>query len=158
MELAATLEILPSEPDSAALNAFLLKRKAADPVHSPDLSLAVIKLMGRASNACKRPVDPEQGHFGLGTRLHAFNRANRRFADLVTQRLVKTVIAHEPCPYSDGELADIASNCTLKEDGARKLERAMTKRIAAAALQSRVGEMFDAIVMGITPKARLSAY
>jgi exoribonuclease-2 len=143
---------LPAEPDSKALNEFLIKRKAADPDHFADLSLAVIKLMGPGEYILERPGGPEQGHFGLAVQDYTHSTApNRRFADLVTQRLVKAVLANQPPPYSDAELATIASNCTLKEDAARKVEREMLKRIAAVAMSSRIGETFDAIVTGVTP-------
>ncbi|MDQ6698766.1 MAG: RNB domain-containing ribonuclease [Acidobacteriota bacterium] len=154
VELAAKLgETLPAEPNSGALNAFLLKRKAVDPMHSADLSLAVVKLMGPGEYVLERPGDVGQGHFGLAVHDYTHSTApNRRFADLVTQRLIKAVLANAPSPYSDDELAAIARNCTLKEDQARKIERVMSKRIAAAALQRRVGESFQAIVTGVTPK------
>jgi exoribonuclease-2 len=143
---------LPAEPDSKALNEFLIKRKAADPDHFADLSLAIIKLMGPGEYVLERPGDPEQGHFGLAVQDYTHSTApNRRFADLVTQRLIKAVLANQPPPYSDAELAEIASNCTLKEDAARKVEREMFKRIAAVAMSSRIGETFDAIVTGVTP-------
>jgi exoribonuclease-2 len=142
---------LPAEPDSKALNEFLIKRKAADPDHFADLSLAIIKLMGPGEYVLERPGDPEQGHFGLAVQDYTHSTApNRRFADLVTQRLIKAVLANQPPPYSDAELAEIASNCTLKEDAARKVEREMFKRIAAVAMSSRIGETFDAIVTGVT--------
>jgi VacB/RNase II family 3'-5' exoribonuclease len=152
VELAAKQgEQLPVVPDSKALNEFLIKRKAADPDHFADLSLAVIKLMGPGEYVLERPGDPEQGHFGLAVQDYTHSTApNRRFADLVTQRLIKAVLASQPAPYSDGELAAIALNCTLKEDAARKVEREMSKRIAAVAMSSRIGETFDAIVTGVT--------
>jgi VacB/RNase II family 3'-5' exoribonuclease len=152
VELAAKQgEQLPTLPDSKALNEFLLKRKAADPDHFVDLSLAVIKLMGPGEYVLERPGDPEQGHFGLAVQDYTHSTApNRRFADLVTQRLIKAVLASQPAPYSDVELAAIARNCTLKEDAARKVEREMSKRIAAVAMSSRIGETFDAIVTGVT--------
>jgi len=154
VELAAKLgEHLPGEPDSGALNAFLLKRKAVDPVHSPDLSLAIVKLMGPGEYIVERPGDPLQGHFGLAVHDYTHSTApNRRFADLVTQRLVKAVLAGGPVPYSDAEQEAIAKNCTSREDAARKVERAMRKRIAAVALSGRVGETFRAVVTGVTPK------
>jgi VacB/RNase II family 3'-5' exoribonuclease len=153
VELAAQQgEQLPAEPDSKALNEFLMKRKAADPDHFADLSLAVIKLMGPGEYVLERPGDPEQGHFGLAVQDYTHSTApNRRFADLVTQRLIKTVLANQPAPYSDDDLAAIAANCTSKEDAARKVEREMSKRIAAVAMTSRIGELFDAIVTGVTP-------
>jgi VacB/RNase II family 3'-5' exoribonuclease len=152
VELAAMqVEQLPAEPDSKALNEFLVKRKAADPDHFADLSLAVIKLMGPGEYVLERPGDPEQGHFGLAVQDYTHSTApNRRFADLVTQRVIKAVLASRPAPYSDDELAAIALNCTLKEDAARKVEREMSKRIAAVAMSSRIGETFDAIVTGVT--------
>ncbi len=154
VELAAALgETLPSEADSKALNDFLLKRKAADPDHFADLSLSVIKLMGPGEYVLERPGDPEQGHFGLAVQDYTHSTApNRRFADLVTQRLVKAVLDKKPAPYSDDELATIAANCTLKENAARKVEREMSKRISAVAMSSRVGEVFDAMVTGASDK------
>jgi exoribonuclease-2 len=144
---------LPAEPDSKALNEFLITRKAADPEHFADLSLAIIKLMGPGEYVLERPGDPDQGHFGLAVQDYTHSTApNRRFADLVTQRLIKAVLANQPAPYSDDELAAIARNCTLKEDAARKVEREMFKRIAAVAMNNRIGETFDAIVTGVTPK------
>src|ERR1700682_4269048 len=153
VELAAKQdERLPAEPDSKALNEFLIKRKAADPDHFADLSLAVIKLMGPGEYVLERPGDPEQGHFGLAVQDYTHSTApNRRFADLVTQRLIKAVLANQPAPYSDDELGAIASSCTLKEDAARKVERQMSKRIAAVAMSNRIGETFDGIVTGVTP-------
>jgi exoribonuclease-2 len=153
VQLAATKgEKLPARPDSKALNDFLVKRKAADPDHFADLSLAVIKLIGPGEYVLERPGDPEQGHFGLAVQDYTHSTApNRRFADIVTQRLIKTMLAGAPSPYSDDELAGIAKNCTVKEDAARKVEREMTKRLSAVAMSHRIGETFDAIVTGVTP-------
>src|SRR5713101_6071537 len=149
---AAQGETLPAQPDSKALNDFLLKRKAADPDHFADLSLSVIKLIGPGEYVLERPGDPEQGHFGLAVQDYTHSTApNRRFADVVTQRLIKAFLAGMPGPYSDDELTDIAGNCTLKEDAARKVEREMSKRLAAVAMSKRIGEIFDAIVTGVTP-------
>ncbi len=149
---AARGETLPAQPDSKALNDFLLKRKSADPDHFADLSLAVIKLIGPGEYVLERPGDPELGHFGLAVQDYTHSRApNRRFADVVTQRLIKTFLAGASGPYSDDELAGIARNCTLKEDATRKVEREMSKRLAAVAMSSRIGETFDAIVTGVTP-------
>jgi VacB/RNase II family 3'-5' exoribonuclease len=143
---------LPTQPDSKALNDFLLKRKAADPDHFADLSLSVIKLIGPGEYVLERPGDPEQGHFGLAVQDYTHSTApNRRFADVVTQRLIKSFMAGTPGPYSDDELAGIANNCTLKEDAARKVEREMSKRLAAVAMSTRIGETFDAIVTGVGP-------
>jgi exoribonuclease-2 len=144
---------LPASPDSRALNDFLIARKAKDPDHFADLSLAVIKLMGPGEYVLERPGDPEQGHFGLAVEDYTHSTApNRRFADLVTQRLVKAVLANQPAPYSDDELGTVANTCTSKGDAARKVERAMSKRIAAVAMSGRIGESFDAIVTGVTPQ------
>jgi len=149
---AAQGEQLPARPDSKALNDFLLKRKAADPDHFADLSLAVIKLIGPGEYVLERPGDTEQGHFGLAVQDYTHSTApNRRFADIVTQRLIKAMLSGAPAPYTDDDLAAIASNCTLKENAARKVEREMSKRMAALAMRGRIGEMFDAIVSGVTP-------
>jgi VacB/RNase II family 3'-5' exoribonuclease len=154
VELAAQYgEKLPAEPDSKALDAFLQKRKLADEIHYPDLSLAIIKLMGPGEYVLARPGDPDPGHFALAAHDYTHSTApNRRFADLVTQRLVKAALNKQNAPYSDDELAAIARNCTLREDAARKVERAMNKRIAAVAMANRVGQSFSAVVTGVTPK------
>jgi len=152
VELAAGYgDKLPPEPDAGALNAFLMRRKAADPVHYADLSLSVLKLMGPGEYVLMRPGGEEQGHFGLAAHDYTHSTApNRRFADLVTQRLLKAL--HAAAPYADEELDAIAQACTLKENAARKVERDMNKRLAAAALQHRIGESFSAVVTGVTPK------
>ena len=154
VQLAATYgEKLPTDPNSKALNDFLVKRKTADPDHFADLSLAVIKLIGPGEYVLERPGDPAPGHFGLAVQDYTHSTApNRRFADIVTQRLVKATLGGKPNPYSDNELSAIAANCTEKEDAARKVEREMSKRLAAVAMQSRIGTTFDAIVTGATPK------
>jgi len=144
---------LPPDPDSKALNDFLLMRKAADPDHFADVSLAVIKLIGPGEYVLERPGDPEQGHFGLAVQDYTHSTApNRRFPDIVTQRLIKAMLAGHSAPYSDDELQAIATNCTVKEDAARKVEREMSKRLAAVAMSHRIGETFDALVTGATPK------
>jgi exoribonuclease-2 len=143
-------DTLPAEPDSGALNDFLLRRKKADPVHYPDISLSILKLMGPGEYVLLRPGDPAEGHFGLAAHDYTHSTApNRRFADLLTQRLLKALPGK---PYSDQELDAAATNCTLKEDAARKVRRAMDKRMAAAALHNRVGQSFAAVVTGVTPK------
>ena len=153
VQLAATYgEKLPAEPDSKALNNFLIKRKAADPDHFADLSLAMVKLIGPGEYVLERPGDPAPGHFGLAVQDYTHSTApNRRFPDIVTQRIVKALMAGRQNPYSDSELSAIATNCTEKQDAARKVEREMSKRIAAVALQKRIGSLFDAIVTGVTP-------
>jgi exoribonuclease II len=153
VQLAATHgEKLPADPDSKALNDFLIKRKAADPDHFADLSLAVIKLIGPGEYVVERPGDPAPGHFGLAVQDYTHSTApNRRFADVVTQRLVKAMLTGQANPYSDDELSAIATNCTVKENAARKVEREMSKRLAAVAMQNRIGATFDAVVTGVTP-------
>ncbi len=152
--LAAALgEKLPTTPDSQALETFLTKRAAADPEHYPDLSLSVVKLIGPGVYELHLPGTPDTGHFGLAT--HDYTHAtapNRRFADLVTQRLVKAVLAGKPAPYTAEELTKIAAHCTEREDAARKVERQVRKEAAAASFASHVGESFDAIVTGVSPK------
>ena len=144
---------MPEEADSRALSAFLVERRAADPLHYADVSLAVMKLMGPGEYVMVRPGEDGDGHFGLATHDYAHSTApNRRFADVVTQRLVKAAIDRAAPPYSEDELAAIARNCTLKEDAARKVERTMNKRLAAVALAGRIGESFDAVVTGVRPK------
>jgi exoribonuclease-2 len=109
--------------------------------------------MGPGEYVLERPGQPSPGHFGLAVQDYTHSTApNRRFADVVTQRLLKALMAHQKSPYSDDELAAVAANCTTKEDAARKVERAMSKRIAAVSMSSRIGQIFDAIVTGVTPK------
>src|SRR5947209_8158182 len=144
---------LPAQPDSKALNDFLQTRKQADPDHFADVSVAVIKLMGPGEYVLERPGQPSPGHFGLAVQDYTHSTApNRRYADVVTQRLIKAVLGRQKNPYSDDELSAIAGNCTTKEDAARKVERGMSKRIAAVTMSSRIGQTFDAIVTGVTPK------
>jgi exoribonuclease R len=144
---------LPGDPDSKALNDFLLQQNKTDPDHFADLSLAVIKLIGSGEYVLERPGEPEQGHFGLAVRDYTHSTApNRRFPDLVTQRLLKAKLAKRPNPYSDTELAAIAKNCTEKENAAQKVEREMGKRLAAVAMSKRIGEVFDAVVTGAVAK------
>jgi exoribonuclease II len=140
---------LPAQPDPKALNDFLTKRKAEDPDHFADVSLAVVKLMGPGEYALERPGDPEQGHFGLAVQDYTHSTApNRRFPDIVTQRLIKAVLSSAQSPYSDDDLTAIAKNCTERQDQARRAQRDMQKRIAAVALQHSIGQTYDAIVTG----------
>jgi VacB/RNase II family 3'-5' exoribonuclease len=154
VELAAQhAEKLPPQPDSKALNDLLIRRKAADPDHFADLSLTVIKLIGPGEYVLERPGDTSPGHFGLAVQDYTHSTApNRRFPDIVTQRLIKAMLAAQPNPYSDDELTVIATNCTEKGDAERKVEREMSKRLSAVAMQNRIGSSFDAIVTGATPK------
>jgi exoribonuclease-2 len=152
VELAAQKgATLPADPDSKALNDFLLAQKQKDPDHFPDLSLAVIKLMGPGEYVLIKPNAPSPGHFGLAVRDYTHSTApNRRFPDMVTQRLLKAWLAHATAPYSEDDLNAIAQRCTLMEDAARKVEREMQKRIAAVVLHPRIGQSFQAIVTGAT--------
>jgi exoribonuclease-2 len=151
-QLAATKgEKLPAQPDSKALNDFLLKRRAADPDHFADLSLAVIKLIGPGEYILEKPGEVAPGHFGLAVQDYTHSTApNRRFVDVVNQRLLKAMLAGQKNPYSDAELSAIAANCTAKESAAKKVERDMSKRLAAVAIEHRIGEVFDALVTGVT--------
>jgi VacB/RNase II family 3'-5' exoribonuclease len=152
--LAASLgEKLPAAPDSAALEAFLTKRHAADPDHFPDLSLSIVKLIGPGEYALHLPGSADAGHFGLATHDYTHSTApNRRYADLVTQRLLKAVLAGQPCPYSTDELTTVAAHSTEREDAARKVERQVRKEVAAVSMAPHVGESFDAIVTGANEK------
>jgi VacB/RNase II family 3'-5' exoribonuclease len=151
VELASGLGTkLPGVPDSKALHDFLCERRAADPEHFPDLSLAVVKLLGSGEYVLERVGESSEGHFGLAVQDYTHSTApNRRYADLVTQRLIKAMLAKQRSPYSDGELESIAQQCTKQEDAARKVEREMRKRIAAVVMRSRIGQTFTAIVTGV---------
>jgi exoribonuclease-2 len=144
---------LPAEPDSKALEDFLVEAKAADPVRFPDLSLAVIKLMGPGEYVAELPGSVSPGHFGLAVRDYAHSTApNRRYTDLITQRLLKAAIEGSPMPYSNDALEALATHCTEEEDAANKVERQVGKSAAALLLESRIGERFDAIVTGASEK------
>ena len=151
VEVAAGLgTTLPAEPDSKALNDFLLAQKQTDPDHFPDLSLAVVKLMGPGEYVLVKPNEPSPGHFGLAVQDYTHSTApNRRFPDLVTQRLLKAWFTKGPQPYSEELLDAIAQRCTQMEDAARKVEREMQKRIAAVVLRPHIGQSFPAIVTGV---------
>ena len=141
---------LPAEPDSKPLNDFLLAQKQKDPDHFPDLSLAVIKLMGPGEYILVKPNEPSPGHFGLAVQDYTHSTApNRRFPDMVTQRILKAWLAKAQQPYSDESLNAIATRCTEMEDAARKVEREMQKRIAAVALAKHIGQTYAAIVTGV---------
>ena len=142
---------LPADPDSKALNDFLLDQRKKDPDHFPDLSLTVIKLMGPGEYVLVKPNQPSPGHFGLAVQDYTHSTApNRRFPDVVTQRLLKALLAHQPQPYSEDLLNAIAQRCTQMEDAARKVERDMQKRIAAVVLHPHIGQTYQAIVTGAT--------
>jgi VacB/RNase II family 3'-5' exoribonuclease len=141
---------LPADPDSKALNDFLLAQKQKDPDHFPDLSLAVVKLMGPGEYVLVKPKEVSPGHFGLAVQDYTHSTApNRRFPDVVTQRLLKGWLAKVSSPYSENDLDAIAQRCTQMEDAARKVERDMQKRIAAVVLRPRIGQSFPAIVTGV---------
>jgi VacB/RNase II family 3'-5' exoribonuclease len=144
---------LPADPDSLALAKFLAARRTADPERFPDLSLSIVKLMGPGIYALDLPGKDPGGHFGLAT--HDYSHAtapNRRYADLVTQRLVKAALADQPAPYNNEELASIAARCTEREDAENKVERTIRKTAAALLLRDRIGETFDGIVTGANQK------
>lgn len=141
---------LPADPDPKPLHDFLCEQQKKDPDHFADLSLAIVKLLGPGEYVLERPGDPPQGHFGLAVQDYTHSTApNRRYADLVTQRLLKAMIAGRPSPYSDDELSSIAAQCTRMEDAERKVSREMQKRIAAVAMSNRIGQAFDSIVTGV---------
>ncbi len=142
-------EVLPTEPNSKALEDFLAKRRRVDPLRFPDLSLVIVKLMGRGEYVLESPGAEAVGHFGLAVNDYTHSTApNRRFPDLITARLLKATLAKKPSPYSDAELDALAVHCTRQEDAAQKVERQMRKSEAALLLESRVGQRFDAIVTG----------
>src|SRR5207244_3318148 len=136
-----------------ALEAFLVRRRAADPLRFPDLSLTIVKLIGSGEYAVEWPGQPVTGHFGLAVRDYTHSTApNRPFPDLITQRLLKAALAGAALPYEPAELEALAKHCTGKEDDARKVERQVRKSAAAVLLASHVGAEYDAIVTGASPK------
>jgi exoribonuclease-2 len=145
---------LSDKPDSRVLEEFLMKEKAADPLRFPDLSLSIIKLMGAGEYVTDLPGDTAPpGHFGLAVRDYTHSTApNRRYPDLITQRLLKAAMAQHPIPYEKDDLEALGKHCTEEEDAANKVERQVRKSAAAMLLQSRIGERFDAIVTGAAPK------
>jgi exoribonuclease R len=144
---------LPPAPDSVALNNFLETQRKSDSIHYPDLAVAVIKLMGPGEYMLMRPNDDPTGHFGLAARDYTHSTApNRRFPDLVTQRVLHAMINHAPPPYSDAELGAIAQHCNEADKALRKIERDMQKRVAAVALASRIGQTFAGVVTGASDK------
>jgi VacB/RNase II family 3'-5' exoribonuclease len=152
VDIAASFHVtLPAEPDALALSEFLAKRRAADPLRFPDLSLSIVKLLGPGEYSLDLPGPADdQGHFGLAA--HDYSHAtapNRRYADLVTQRLVKAAVANAPTPYTNEELAAIAKQCTERENAANRVERIARKAAAAILLAKRVGDTFDAMVTGV---------
>jgi len=144
---------LPDMPDSKALEEFLVKERGADPLRFPDLSLTVIKLLGSGEYIAELPEGDVPGHFGLAVKDYAHSTApNRRFPDVITQRLLKAALEEKPVPYSKDELDLLATHCTEAEDAVHKVERQVEKSAAALLLQSRIGKQFDAIVTGASDK------
>jgi exoribonuclease-2 len=144
---------LPDEPDSKALEGFLAARKNADPLRFPDLSLVIVKLMGAGEYVVELPGKEPVGHFGLAVRDYTHSTApNRRYPDVITQRLLKAALAQRPTPYSIPELGGLAAHCTEQEDAANKVERLVRKAAAALLLETRIGERFDGIVTGASEK------
>ncbi|MEO8307349.1 MAG: RNB domain-containing ribonuclease [Pseudomonadota bacterium] len=152
--LAASFgEPLPATPDVVALNAFLIKLREADPARFPDLSLRVIKLLGSGEYVLELPGQRAAGHFGLAVNDYTHSTApNRRFPDLITQRLLKSALTGSPAPYTEAQLQELAEHCTQQEDMATKVERQVRKSAAAMLLGSHIGERFDAIVTGASDK------
>jgi exoribonuclease-2 len=144
---------LPEVPNSKALEEFLVNEKAADPIRFPDLSLAVIKLLGSGEYVAELPGENAPGHFGLAVRDYSHSTApNRRYPDLLTQRLLKAALDGKPVPYSQDDLDVLAAHCTEAEDAATKVERRVEKSAAALLLEDRIGEQFDSIVTGASEK------
>jgi len=144
---------LPPEPDATALEAFLVTRQQADPLRFPDVSLAIVKLIGRGEYVLDQSKDGAPEHFGLAVKGYTHSTApNRRFPDLITQRLIKAALAGAPMPYKPEELKFLADHCTEREDDAEKVERRLRKSAAALLLESRIGQRFDAIVTGASDR------
>jgi VacB/RNase II family 3'-5' exoribonuclease len=154
MEVASRWgERLPPEPDASALEVFLVKRQRTDPLRFPDLSLTIVKLIGRGEYVLDQSEGGSPEHFGLAVKDYTHSTApNRRFPDLITQRLVKAALIDAPTPYKLEELKYLADHCTEKEDDAEKVERHLRKSAAALLLESRIGQRFDAIVTGASNK------
>jgi len=144
---------LPAEPDSKALDQFLMKMKASNPDRFPDLSLSVIKLLGSGEYVVEGIGETSEGHFGLAVKEYTHSTApNRRYPDLITQRLLKATLSGKPIPYSMDELGTIATHCTFMEDQAKKVERQVEKSTAALLLESSIGKQFDGIITGVSDK------
>lgn len=144
---------LPLAPDSRALNDALTDLRTKDPIHYPDVAVSVIKLMGPGEYMLMRPDDDPTGHFGLAARDYTHSTApNRRFPDLVTQRVLHAMMRSEPAPYSDTDLTAIALHCNEADKSLRKIERDMQKRVAAVAMASHIGEIFPGVVTGASDK------
>lgn len=146
-------EALPPDPDPVALQRFLLRRRRADPVSFPDLSLTVIKLLGRGEYAVHQPGETPDGHFGLAVRDYSHSTApNRRYPDVITQRIVKSALRGSPVAYGPAELDELAQHCTEQEDAAKKVERQIAKSAAAMLLVRMIGRTFEGIITGAKQK------
>jgi VacB/RNase II family 3'-5' exoribonuclease len=146
-------ERLPPDPDARALEEFLQRRRKADPMRFPDLSLSIVKAMGAGEYVVEEAGATPIGHFGLAVKDYTHSTApNRRYPDLITHRLVKAALANEPAPYTVDELAQLAEHCTEQEDNANKVERQVRKAAAAYMLSNRIGEHFDGVVTGAKAK------
>lgn len=144
---------LPPEPDSRALEEFLVMMRKKDPIRFPDLSLTIVKLMGGGEYTVEVPGVEGEGHFGLAIRDYTHSTApNRRYPDLITQRMLKSAIAGKPNPYSTEELTELAQHCSDREDDANKVERKVRKAAAALYLSDDVGKTFEGIVTGASAK------
>lgn len=144
---------LPAEPDSQALAKFLVASKKADPLRFPDVSLSIIKLLGSGDYVVQVPGSVSEGHFGLAVQSYTHSTApNRRYPDLMTQRILKAAISGRPSPYSATELKSLTRHCNTAENSANKVERQMVKAAAAILLEKRIGEQFDAVVTGASYK------
>ncbi len=144
---------LAAEPDAKALQAFLRAERAERPDDFSDLSLSVIKLLGRGEYVAESATGSSEGHFALAVNNYTHSTApNRRFTDLVTQRLIKAALAGATTPYPFPELSELAAHCTKQEDAANKVERLVRKAAAALWMSGRIGEIFDGIITGASPK------
>jgi len=147
-------EELPVHPDALALEGFLARERRRDPLRFPDLSLVIVKLMGRGEYVVETPDGPPIGHFALAVRDYTHSTApNRRFPDLITTRMIKTTLARQHSPYSNAELGQLAQHCTQQEDAAQKVERRVRKSEAALVLETHIGQAFDGIVTGADPQS-----
>lgn len=146
-------EDLPQKPDSKALDAFLINRKKADPLSFPDISLTIIKLLGRGEYIVENADADPIGHFGLAVSDYTHSTApNRRFPDLISQRQYKAFLHGQKLPYTLEELSSLSAHCTQQEDAAQKVERHLNKSAAAMALSSQIGRIFNGIVTGVGAK------
>jgi exoribonuclease R len=150
---ARTGDVLPATPDSKALADYLLKRRSAAPSAFAELSHTVMRLIGPGQYLVERAGGTAPGHFGLAVKDYTHSTApNRRYADLLTQRLVKAALAGDAVPYAEDELERLARHCTLQEDAANRVERQVSKSATALLVSGRVGETFEAVVSGASEK------